>query len=237
MSRETWKRLLTVALLLTAAVLAVYSFRHTAAIGSGESPVAQAGLEQQALTSEQTGTSSSTGGEFLNIRLFDILGLLLLPLVALGAQRALAPRDRLPAPLFPGRERPARPAVLLVILAAAVFSLAISVGAVYDSGSAIGGGGLLAAALISYRLLAGPARLDRLYGELARRIMEILAIVCIATIGIIGLVAGAGFLDLAGGGLGTGFRQACLVIVALATTLSVGTILYATVCGLMVGWR
>jgi len=236
MRRETVKRLATLLLLLVAAFLAVYSFRHAPPLGTGQTPAARTSLEQSKLTRDQTGAGSATGGEFLNIRLYDLLGVMLILLIGLAAQRALAPRQRPPTPYFGEATHQGISLALLVILAAGVFALVLSVWGVYGNGGGIAGGGLLAAALISYRVLIGPRELDRFYGELARNAMEALAVLAVLVVGFIGMIAGAGFLDLAGGGLGSVFREAAMLVIALATTVGVGTILYSITCGVLEGW-
>ena len=236
MKRETVKRLLTLLLLLTAAFLAVYSFRHAAPLGTGQTPAARAGLEESQLTRDQTGAGSETGAEFLNIRLYDLLGLMLISLIGLAAQRALAPRAHTAAVEFGDNEHDPIPLALLVILAAAVFSLVISVWGVYGKGGAVAGGGLLGAALMSYRVLFGPREMDRFYSNPARDVVEVIAILAVLIVGLIGMIAGAGFLDLAGGGLGSTFREVSMLVIALAVTLSTGTVLYSITCGVLEGW-
>ncbi len=233
MSRETAKKLATLILLLAAAFLAVYSFRHAEPLGTGRTPAAQATLEETQLTREQTGASSATGGEFLNIRLYDLLGVMLILLIGLVAQRALAPLPP-PAESNAGAQQGTTLA-LLAILAAGIFAAVISVWGVYGNGGGIAGGGLLAAALVSYRMLVGRRELDRYCGEFARSVAEVVAVLAVLIIGLIGMTAGAGWLDLAGGGLGNGFREACMLVVALATTVSVGAILYSITCGVLEG--
>lgn len=236
MTRETAKRLATLLLLLLAGFLAVYSFRHVAPLGTGETPAAHASLEQAQLTRDRTGAGSAAGGEFLNIRLYDLLGVMLILLIGLAAQRAMAPRERPHAADLGDVTRHGISLTLLVILAAAILALVISVWGVYGNGGGIAGGGLLAAALISSRVLIGPRELDRFYGEPTRNMVEIIAVLAVLIIGLIGMIAGGGFLDLAGGGLGRVFREASMLVIALATTLSVGTILYSISCGVFEGW-
>lgn len=227
MKRETAKRLLTILLLAAAAFLAVYSFRHAPALGGGDTPAAHALAQEFELTRNATGADSSTGAEFLNIRLYDLLGVMFILLVGLAAQRALASREgRAHLEFGEGGSR-GTSLVLLAILAAAIFAVVISVWGVFGNGGGIAGGGLLAAAIISYRVLVGHKELDRYFGEMTRSMFEILAVLVVLIVGLIGMVAGAGFLDLAGGGLGSTFREVCMLIITLAATLSVGTILYS----------
>jgi len=95
---------------------------------------------------------------------------------------------------------------LLVILAAAVFSLVISVWGVYGNGGGIAGGGLLAAALISLRFFLGGDELDRYLGELPRLTLESLAPIVILMIGFLTLGAER-FPGAFRGGLGSGFKE------------------------------
>ncbi len=236
MKRETVKRLVTVLLLAAAAFLAVYSFRHAEPLGTGGTPAARTSLAESQLTRDDTGADSATGGEFLNIRLYDLLGVMLILLVGLAAQRALAPRERRQVVELGDAGHPGVSLALLAILAAAIFAVVISVWGVYGNGGGIAGGGLLAAALISYRVLIGRRELDRFFGERTRSTAEMIAVLVVLIVGLIGMIAGAGFLDLAGGGMGTVFREACMLVIALAVTLSTASILYSITCGVLEGW-
>ncbi len=237
MKRETAKRLLTVLLLAAAAFLAVYSFRQAPAIGTGNTPAARTIVQESELTKDQTGADSATGAEFLNIRLYDLLGVMLILLVGLAAQRALASPEGSPRLALGEGDHRGTSLALLAILAAAIFAVVISVWGVYGNGGGIAGGGLLAAAVISWRVLVGHEELDRYFGEMTRGIVEIVAVLVVLIVGFVGMAAGAGFLDLAGGGPGGTLREVCMLLITLATTFSVGAILYSITCGVIEGWH
>jgi len=88
MKREIAKRLLTVIFLLTVAFLAIYSFRNTVPLGGVRSPprtLLGAGNSRRKIR----GNPLATGVEFLDIRLYDLLGVLFILTAGLAAHRAL----------------------------------------------------------------------------------------------------------------------------------------------------
>ncbi len=211
------KRLVTLAFLALAGFLAVYAFLGAPTIGTEEA-AAPSVLPAELAAGEASEAPDDTGAFFLDLRLWDLLGLLTILAVALAAQRALALPDAgelREGPELEGSRRALRMAVAGV---AALAGLALAAWNVFGSGSVMAGGGFIAAALIGYRMTAGAASGERWLGPKVRLMAELSGFLLIIGIGAAGAVS-EGFFSPA--------SQALLVILALGAAISAGFILYA----------
>ncbi|MHB8781135.1 MAG: hypothetical protein ACYC55_07100 [Candidatus Geothermincolia bacterium] len=212
------KRFVTLAFLALAGFLAVYAFLGAPAIGT-EDAAASRSLPAELAAQEASEARSDTGAFMLDLRLWDLLGLLTVLAVALAAQRALTLPDAGGVGPEQGLEGGRRALRTAVAGAAALTGLALAAWNVFGAGSVMAGGGFIAAALTGYSMTESG---EPWPGPKFRLAAELVGFLLIIGIGVAG-AAGEGFFRPA--------SPASLVILALGTAVSAGFMLYAVARG------